>query len=521
MASNPKTTAEKPSPLLSCRSRIETRRAQFEIRQSEQRLRANFQSRIPISVSGFAILPRAAANSLRGGRMNVWKYQETVNTARAQTPRVALLVLLLAVLTLATVPARAQAPATKRTVVRPGRLLDVRTGELRANQVVVIEGDKITHVGPASEVKAAAGDTTIDLPEATLLPGLIDMHTHLTFDLTSLGYEGLAISTAREALHGARNARRTLEAGYTTVRNVGAKDYADIALRDAINDGDVIGPRIVASGPALGITGGHCDENLLPPAFHLQGDGVADGIEAVQHKVREVIKYGANVIKICATGGVLSKGDDPNASQYTLEEMKAIVADAHRLGRKVAAHAHGAEGVRWASEAGVDSIEHGHLMDDASIATLKKNGTYLVPTLYLMDWQRANAATVNLPEYARRKMEMVSEKGQAAAKKAFQAGVKIGMGTDAAVYPHGLNAHELEVYVRLGMTPLQAIQTATINDADLLGWSDKVGTLEAGRFADLIAVDGDPLQDVTTLEHVKFVMKGGEIYKNDYAGDRK
>src|SRR5215472_15448682 len=410
--------------------------------------------------------------------MNVWKYQETVNTARAQTPRGALLVLLLAVLTLATVPARAQAPATKRTVVRPGRLLDVRTGELRSNQAIVIEGEKIVHVGPASEVKAAAGDTTIDLPEATLLPGLIDMHTHLTFDLTSLGYEGLAISTAREALHGARNARRTLEAGFTTVRNVGAKDYADIALRDAINDGDVIGPRMVASGPALGITGGHCDENLLPPVFHLQGDGVADGIEGVQHKVREVIKYGADVIKICATGGVLSKGDDPTASQYTLEKMKAIVANAHRLGRKGAAHAHGAEGVRWASEAGVDSIEHGHLMDDTAIATLKKNGTYLVPTLYLMDWHRENASKTNMPDYVRRKMDMVIAVGQGNVKKAMASGVKIALGTDAAVYPHGLNGHELGVYVRLGMTPLQAIQSATLNGADLLGWSDKIGSLE-------------------------------------------
>ena len=265
----------------------------------------------------------------------------------------------------------AQAPAAKRTILRPGRVLDVRTGELRSHQAIVTEGERILQIGPAGEVQAAAGDTTVDLPEATLLPGLIDMHTHLTMDLSSAGYSGLGISTAREALHGARNARRTLEAGFTTVRNVGANDYADIALRDAINDGDVIGPRIVASGPALGITGGHCDENLLPPAFHFQGGGVADGVEAVQHKVREVIKYGADVIKICATGGVLSKGDDPNASQFTLEEMKAIVADAHRLGRRVAAHAHGAEGVRWASEAGVDSVEHGHLMDDAAIATLK------------------------------------------------------------------------------------------------------------------------------------------------------
>jgi imidazolonepropionase-like amidohydrolase len=423
----------------------------------------------------------------------------------------------LAMLAAMTITASAQAPAAKRTVIRAGRVLNVRTGELKANQAMVIEGDKIAQIASSSEVKAAAGDTTIELPDATVLPGLIDMHTHLTFDLNSLGYQGLSISTAREALHGARNARRTLEAGFTTVRNVGAKDYADIALRDAINDGDVIGPRIVASGPALGITGGHCDENLLPPAFHFQGEGVADGVEAVQHRVREVIKYGADVIKICATGGVLSKGDDPNASQYTLEEMKAIVADAHRLGRKVAAHAHGAEGVRWASEAGVDSVEHGHLMDDAAVATLKKNGTYLVPTLFLGEYMLANLEHSDVPDYSKQKMRDVAAAMQKNVKKAFDAGVKVAFGTDAAVYPHGLNAGEFHVYVKLGMTPLAAIQTATINASDLLGSKFNVGTLEPGKFADVIAVDGDPTKDVTILEHVKFVMKGGNVYKNDYA----
>jgi imidazolonepropionase-like amidohydrolase len=413
--------------------------------------------------------------------------------------------------------AHAQGQAAKRTVIRPGRVLDVRTGDLRSNQAIVIEGEKIVQVQPASEVKAAAGDTTIDLPDATLLPGLIDMHTHLTFDLNSLGYQGLGISTAREALHGARNAKRTLEAGFTTVRNLGAFDYSDIALRDAINDGDVIGPRIVASGPALGITGGHCDENLLPPAFHFQGAGVADGIEAVQHKVREVIKYGADVIKICATGGVLSKGDDPNASQYTLEEMKAIVADAHRLGRRVAAHAHGAEGVRWASEAGVDSIEHGHFMDDAAIATMKKNGTYLVPTLFLTEYMQQHMKDSGVPDFSKQKMREVAAAAPVNVKKAFDAGVKVAFGTDAAVYPHGLNAGEFHVYVKLGMTPLAAIQTATINASDLLGAKFNVGKLEPGKFADIIAVDGDPTKDVTILEHVKFVMKGGTVYKNDYA----
>jgi imidazolonepropionase-like amidohydrolase len=414
-------------------------------------------------------------------------------------------------------PTRAQAPAAKRAVIRAGRVLDVRTGALRANQAIVIVGDKITQIAPAAEVTASGDDITIDLPDATLLPGLIDMHTHLTFDLNSLGYSGLGISTAREALHGARNARRTLEAGFTTVRNLCAFDYSDIALRDAINDGDVIGPRIVASGPALGITGGHCDENLLPPAFHFQAGGVADGVEAVQHKVREVIKYGADVIKICATGGVLSKGDDPNASQFTLEEMKAIVADAHRLGRRVAAHAHGAEGVRWASEAGVDSIEHGHLMDDAAIATLKKNGTYLVPTLFLGEYMEKNMDRSDVPEFSKQKMRDVMAAMRKNTGKAFAAGVKVALGTDAAVYPHGLNAGEFHVYVQLGMTPLAAIQTATVNASDLLGSKFNVGTLEPGKFADIVAVDGDPTKDVTVLEHVKFVMKGGTVYKNDYS----
>ena len=407
-------------------------------------------------------------------------------------------------------------PAPRRVVVHAGHVLDVKTGNTLNDQFIVIEGDKIVSIGPASGAKADPGVETVNLPNSTVLPGLIDSHTHLTFEPKNLGYESLGVSVPREALSGAKNARVTLLAGFTTVRNVGATGYSDIALRDAINDGDIPGPRILASGPALGITGGHCDENLLAPEFHFVGEGVADGVDAVRHKVREDIKYGSDVIKICATGGVMSKGDDPNASQYTREEMKAIVEEAHRLGRKVAAHAHGAEGVIWASEAGVDSIEHGHLMNDDSIATLKKNGTYVVPTLYLMDWNRENLAKRNAPDFVVRKMKEVSAVGQNNLKKAFAAGVKVAFGTDAAVYPHGLNAHEFAVYVRLGMTPLQAIQTATVNASDLLGWSSKVGTLEAGKFADMIAVDGDPLKDVTTLEQVRFVMKGGEVVKNEY-----
>lgn len=409
------------------------------------------------------------------------------------------------------------AAPVKHVVVKAGHLLDVKTGKTLNNQAIVIEGDKIVSLGASDESKIPPDATTIDLPNATILPGLIDAHTHITFNVNDVGYEGLGISVPREALIGAKNARITLEAGFTTVRNVGARGYSDVALRDAINAGDVPGPRMLVSGPALSITGGHCDNNLLPYEYHRQSEGVADGIEAVQHKTREIIKYGADVIKICATGGVMSKGDDPNASQFTLEEMKAIVAEAHRLGRRVAAHAHGAEGVRWASEAGVDSIEHGHLMDDAAIATLKKNNTYLVPTLYLTDWNKENMGKRNVPDYVQKKMEMVIAVAQNNVKKAIASGVRIGLGTDAAVYPHGLNAHELAVYVRLGMTPLQAIQSATVNDADLLGWSNKIGTLEPGKFADIIAVDGDPLSDVAILQNVKFVMKGGVVVKNQYA----
>jgi imidazolonepropionase-like amidohydrolase len=418
----------------------------------------------------------------------------------------------LAVLFLLTISALAQTTPQK-TVINAGRLLDVKTGRVLTNQQIVIEGDKIVSIGPATATPA--GTQVINLPNSTVLPGLIDAHTHLTFENTKLGYEGLGVSVPRETLTGAKNARLTLMAGFTTVRNLGATGYSDVALRDAINDGDVPGPRMLVSGPALSITGGHCDDNLLPFEYHHTADGVADGIPAVQHRVREVIKYGADVIKVCATGGVMSKGDDPNTSQYTLEEMKALVVDAHRLGRKVAAHAHGAQGVTWASEAGVDSIEHGHLMNEESIATLKKNGTYLVPTLYLTEWWAENGSKMHMPDFIVTKMKSVSAQSEKNLQKAFQAGVKIALGTDAAVYPHGLNAHELAVYVKLGLTPLQAIQAATINDADLLGWTDKVGTIESGKLADIIAVDGDPLKDVTTLQNVRFVMKGGQVFKNE------
>jgi|SRR5215813_10362785 len=401
----------------------------------------------------------------------------------------------------------------KAVVIHAGHLLDVKTGKTLAGQTIVVQNGKIVGVG--ADAKAPADAVVIDLPNATVLPGLIDAHTHITFN-PNFGYSSLGISIPREALTGAHNAKITLEAGFTTIRNVGANGFTDVALRDAVNAGELPGPRMLVSGPALSITGGHCDNNLLPYEYHATEMGVADGVEAVQHKTREIIKFGADVIKVCATGGVLSHGDNPQASQYTIEEMKAIVADAHRLGRKVAAHAHGAQGILWASQAGVDSIEHGSYIDDAAIAEMKKNGTYLVPTLYLADWFLANAEQIGTPEEMINKGKTVMAAARKNVAHAFAAGVKVGFGTDAAVYPHGQNAHEFAVMVNLGLTPLQAIQSATVNDADLLGWSDKIGTIEPGKWADIIAVDGDPLADVKTLENVKFVMKGGEVVKNAY-----
>jgi len=399
-----------------------------------------------------------------------------------------------------------------RILIRAGHILDVHNGKETADQTIVVTGDLITAISPTNDTPAQPQDQEVDLRGMTVMPGLIDVHTHLTMDSNFDPYHELSTSVAKSALIGARNAKVTLDAGFTSVRNVHAEGYADVDLRDAINEGLLEGPHMQVSGPALGITGGHCDDNLLPIQYHVQGGGVADGIEAVQHKVRETIKYGADLIKVCATGGVLSKGDDPQASQFTLEELKAIVADAHRLGRKVAAHAHGAQGILWATEAGVDSIEHGSYMNDEDIAAMKAHGTYFVPTAYLIDWMLANG---HLPPIYQQKMKDVSAVEKANARKAIAAHVKVALGTDAAVYPHGLNAHELEVYVdQFGMSPLAAIQTGTLNAADLMGWSNKVGAIEPGKWADIIAVKGDPMLDVKLLQHVSFVMKSGVVYKN-------
>jgi imidazolonepropionase-like amidohydrolase len=398
--------------------------------------------------------------------------------------------------------------------VRCGKLLDVKAGKMLSDQVVVFDASGlITGVGPSASMAIPAGVNAIDLSKSTCLPGLIDVHTHLTSDPQHSGYKGLGISVPRQAVTGVKNARLTVEAGFTTVRNVGAEEFTDVAVRDGVNAGEIVGPRMIVSGPALGITGGHCDENLLPYEYHYKGQGVADGPWAAREKVREVIKYGADVIKICASGGVLSKGDLPGAPQYTPEEMQAIAAEAHKLGRKVAAHAHGTQSIKEAIQAGIDSIEHSSLIDEEGIRLAKEHGTYLVFDIYNDDYILGMGEKVGMLPESIEKERNLGKLQRANFRKAYEAGAKLAFGTDSGVYPHGDNAKQFSKMVEFGMKPMDAIQAATVNAADLIGWADKVGVLEKGHFADLIAVDGDPLSDIKVLESVRFVLKGGTVIK--------
>jgi imidazolonepropionase-like amidohydrolase len=402
--------------------------------------------------------------------------------------------------------------------IRCGKLLDVRSGRELNDQVILFDDQGIiTSVAAANSASLPGGVTPIDLSAATCLPGLIDVHTHLTSNPSDSGYASIGISYPRETINGVKNARTTLRAGFTTVRNVGAGGFSDIALRDAINEGEVDGPRMRASGPAIGITGGHCDNNLLAPQYNYHDIAVADGPWAARAKVREVIKFGADVIKICASGGVLTKGDLPGTPQYTLEEMQAIADEAHKLGRKVAAHAHGTQSIKDAIRAGIDSIEHSSLIDDEGIALAKQHGTYLVFDIYNDDFILQEGAKVGMLAESIEKEKKLGRLQRENFRHAFQAGAKIAFGTDAGVYPHGDNARQFAKMVEWGMKPLDAIQAATINAADLLGWADQVGVLEKGHYADVIAVSGDPLANVRVLESVKFVSKGGVVTRNDFA----
>jgi imidazolonepropionase-like amidohydrolase len=400
--------------------------------------------------------------------------------------------------------ARAQQPI----VVRAARMVDVARGELIAPAVVVVANGRIVSVGSGG---LPAGARTVDLGDLTLLPGLIDAHTHLTADISGDWItRSVRELPADAALRGARNARRTLLAGFTTVRDVGSVGFADVSLMKAIDAGFVMGPRMIPSAHAIGITGGHCDDTGWAPGVNELDyrHGVADGVDEVVKAVRYQIKHGAKVIKVCATAGVLSFDATVGAQQLSEAELQAIVQEANRHGLKVAAHAHGTEGIKAAVRAGVASIEHGSMIDDEAADLMKRHGTYLVPTAYLLTTFKYES----LPPPIAAKAKQVVPLAQASHRRAIRAGVKIAFGTDAAVYPHGDNAREFAVYVGYGMRPADAIRTATVNAADLLGVSDR-GVIAPGKLADLIAVRGNPLEDVRVLEQVPWVMKGGEVVK--------
>ncbi len=402
--------------------------------------------------------------------------------------------------------------AADTTALHCGKLLDVKSGNYLSNATIVITGGFIESVNGT----VPAGATIVDLSSGVCLPGLIDVHTHLTSDPRSSGYRSLGISVPRAALTGARQARTTLMAGFTTLRNVGARGYADVALRDAIQDGDIPGPRLFVSGPSLGITGGHCDSNLLPSEFNFRSAGVANGPWEARAKVREVVKYGADLIKICATGGVLSKGDGVGTQQYTLEEMKAIVEEAHKLERKVAAHAHGAEGIKDAIRAGVDSVEHCSLIDDEGIRMAKEKGTVLVFDIYNDEYILAEGPKNGVLPESIEKEKLIGKVQRENFRKAYLAGATLGFGTDGGVYPHGDNWRQFPYMTEFGMKPIEAIRAATLTNAALMNLNGKAGQVTKGHWADIIAIDGDPLADIRNLEKVKFVMKDGKIYRNDW-----
>ncbi|MBA3257867.1 MAG: amidohydrolase family protein [Gemmatimonadales bacterium] len=411
----------------------------------------------------------------------------------------------------------AAAEAQTVTAIRAGRLIDVERGEVRRNQLIIVRGERIESVQPGP-TRIPPGARLIDLSRHTVLPGLIDSHAHL------IGEVGLADvllplqrSGAQEAFSGVRNARATLLAGFTTVRDIGTyRAFVDAALREAIDAGTVPGPRMAVAGAYVTVTTGAgevvgaANDVTVPAEFRF---GVANSVEQVRERVRALLNGGADFIKILATGAVLTRGTEPGVSEYTEAELRAAVEQAAEYGAFVAAHAHGAEGIKRAVRAGVRSIEHGSLMDDEAIALMRERGTWLVADIYNGDYIATAGREQKWPAEFLRKNDETTEAQRAGFRKAVAAGVKIAYGTDSGVYPHGLNARQLPYMVRYGMTPMQAIQSATISAAELMGWNERVGSLRPGKYADIIAIEGDALADLGRFEKVPFVMKGGVVHK--------
>jgi len=401
-------------------------------------------------------------------------------------------------------------------VVTADRMVDVLAGRIVVRPQITITDGRVTAVS-SQDAPAAAGARRIELPGMTLLPGLIDMHVHLTSDPRFSGYKELEFTDNFWTVVGVANAKRTLEAGFTTVRNVGSARFDDVALKQGIEQGYVPGPRIVPATYAIGATGGHCDHTELPPSIKTPTTAIADGPEALRAMVRKLRKYGAEVIKFCGTGGVLSKTDAAGAQQYSLEEMKAIVEEAHMLGLKVAVHAHGTSGIKDAIRAGVDTIEHASLADEEAFALAKQRGTYFDMDIYDDDYILAEGEKNGVFKESLDKERMLGRKQRETFRAAHKAGVKMIFGTDGGVYPNGDNAKQFVTMVTWGMSPMQAIQAATVTAAEALGRSQDVGAIAVGRFGDLIAVAGDPLADVSILQSVSFVMKGGSVVKQTMA----
>jgi len=399
-------------------------------------------------------------------------------------------------------------------VIKGATILDVTNGDMVKNHVIIVKDGRIEAVSPVQSADIPKGTEVIDLQGHTLLPGLIDMHVHLTSGGGYHGYESLKLTDERRAILGVVHAKQTLMAGFTTVRNVGASSFGDVALRDAIDDGDIPGPRMLVSGPPIGITGGHCsDNNLLPAEYEISGEGVADGPWAARRAVRRNIKYGADLIKTCSTGGVLSKGTKVGAPQYTVEELTALIDEAHSRGLRVASHAHGAEGIINALVAGADTIEHASFIDDEGLRLAIENKAALSMDIYVTEYILGEGASAGILEESLEKERRTGATQRANFRKAVEAGATIVYGTDAGVYPHGQNAKQLSRMTKFGMTQLQAIQSATVTAAEVLGLGYEIGKIEVGYAADLIAVKGDPIKDITLLESPSIVIKSGIRYR--------